>query len=238
MIKKHLQSLAIALAITLPGQAAVLWTTTFNGTDNTARTMTSTAAGDFTGTLTSTYALTFNGTTPSPAFRTGTGNTVTNFNPDKNVDNAVGAGWNSVFDFNGGTQTISLSGVTFNVLRFNSTGAVQASDATVRSVLISGEYTLNGGTTWTSLASTQTVNLTGSNTTTPNLALSFDLAVPVTVNLASDDFQIRYTVLNDGTNAGAYNGITSIVANGSVVPEPGAALLGSLGALALLRRRR
>ena len=53
MIKKHLHSLAIALAITLPGQAAVLWTTTFNGTDNTARTMTSTAAGDFTDTLTS-----------------------------------------------------------------------------------------------------------------------------------------------------------------------------------------
>jgi hypothetical protein len=238
MIKKHLHSLAIALAITLPGQAAVLWTTTFNGTDNTARTMTSTAAGDFTDTLTSSYALTFNGTTPSPAFRTGTGNPVTTFNPDKNVDNAAGAGWNSVFDFNGGTQTISLSGITFNIVRFNSTGAIQASDATVRSVLISGEYTLNGGTTWTSLAATQTVNLTGSNTTTPNIALSFDLAAPVTVNLASADFQIRYTVLNDGTNAGAYNGITSIVANGSVVPEPGAALLGSLGALALLRRRR
>ena len=163
---------------------------------------------------------------------------MTTFNPDKNVDNAAGAGWNSVFDFNGGTQTISLSGITFNIVRFNSTGAIQASDATVRSVLISGEYTLNGGTTWTSLAATQTVNLTGSNTTTPDIALGFDLAAPVTVNLASADFQIRYTVLNDGTNAGAYNGITSIVANGSVVPEPGAALLGSLGALALLRRRR
>lgn len=238
MIKKHLQSLAIALAITLPGNAAVLWTTTFNGTDNTARTMTNTVSGDFTSTLTSTYTLTFNGTTPSPAFRTGTGNTVTTFNPDKNVDNAAGAGWNSVFDFNGGTQTVSLSGVTFNILRFNSTGAVQASDTTARNVLISGEYTLNGGTTWTSLAATQTINLTTSNTATPNIALNFDLASPVTVNLATDDFQIRYTVLNDAVNGGAYNGITSIVFNGTTVPEPTAALLGSLGALALLRRRR
>lgn len=238
MIKKHLTYLTLALAICLPAQGAILWTTSFSGIDNTARTLVNTPGGDFTDSLSSTYELSFNGTVPATPFLSGTGNPMTNFNPNKNVDNAAGAGWNSVFDFNGGSQVISLSGVTFNIYRFNSTGAVQAPDTTPRSVLISGEYTLDGGANWLSLASTRTVNLTDSNTSTPMIALDFNLDTAAEVDLASDDFRIRYTVLNDGANAGAFNGINSITFDGTVVPEPSAFLLGSLGALALLRRRR
>jgi MYXO-CTERM domain-containing protein len=157
------------------------------------------------------------------------------------VDNATGAGWNAVFDFGAGLQSIDLSDVTFNIFRFNSSGATQATDTTVRNVNISAEYTLNGGSSWNALAATQLVNLTNSNTTTGvNIALNYALAAPVTINLATDDFKIRYTVLNDAANAGAFNGISSIVFNGEVVavPESSTALLGGLGLLGLLRRRR
>lgn len=239
MKSPHLIALAAALAVTGSSHAATIWTTTFSGTDNTARALANTASGPFTDVLTSTYALTFNISTPTTPFRTGSGNPATNFNPDKNVDNAAGAGWNCVFDYNGGTQAIELNAVTFNILRFNSSGVTQGFDTTARNVNISAEYSLNGGVAWTALAATQLVNLTNSNTTTStNIALGFTLASPVSVDLAADDFRIRYTVLNDAVNAGAYNGITSIVFDGAVVPEPSAALLGGLGLLGLLRRRR
>jgi hypothetical protein len=189
--------------------------------------------------VTTTSALT-RSSTGGNFFLTGTGNTFANYNPNQNVDNVAStAGWNAIFDFGTGTQTIDLSDVTFNVYRFNSGGATQATDATVRNVNISAEYSLDGGGAWTALAATKLVNLTTSNTTTGvNIALNYALGAPVTVNLASDDFQIRYNVLNDGATAGAYNGISSMVFNGNVVPEPSAALLGGLGLLGLLGRRR
>lgn len=233
-----LRTIASIFVSAASSQAAVLWTTTFSGTDNSARLIANTPSGAFTDALTATSALTVNGGTPATPFRTGTGNTLANFNPDKNVDNAAGAGWNSIFDYNGGSQSILLSDVTFNIYRFNASGNVQGTDANIRSVLVSGEYTLNGGSDWISLATTKTVNLTNSVTSSPDIALNFALSAPVNVNLATDDFRIRYTVLNDSTNVGAYNGISSIAINGSVVPEPASAALGGLGILLLLRRRR
>lgn len=242
---RHLILTVVATVLTSVGSshAAVLWTTTFSGTvntDNTSRTITNTPAGSFTDALATTTSALTRSSTGGNFFLTGTGNTFANYNPNQNVDNVANtAGWNAIFDFGPGTQTIDLSDVTFNIYRFNSSGATQATDANVRNVNISAEYSLNGGGTWTALAATKLVNLTTSNTTTGvNIALNYAPGAPVTVNLASDDFQIRYTVLNDAATSGAYNGISSIVFNGSVVPEPSAALLGGLGLLGLLRRRR
>lgn len=240
--KPILSILAATVTTVTSGHAAVLWNTTFSGsnnTDNASRTITNTPSGEFTDTLaTTTSALTRSSTTGN-FFLTGTGNVFGNYNPNQNVDNAAGAGWNAVFDFGTGSQTISLTDVTFNIFRFNGSGATQATDASVRDVNIGAEYTLNGGGSWTALAATQLVNLTNSNTTTGvNIALNYALESPVTVNLATNDFRIRYTVVNSGVSTGAYNGISSIAFNGSVVPEPTTALLGGLGLLSLLRRRR
>jgi MYXO-CTERM domain-containing protein len=244
MNKSHSCTLVAAVLLAASAQGAVLWTTTFSGTvnntGNSSRVITNTPSGSFTDTLaTTTSALTRSSATGN-FFLTGTGNGFTNYNPNQNVDNVANtAGWNSIFDFGTGTQTIELSDVTFNILRFNSSGATQISDAFVRNVNISAEYTLNGGTSWTALAATQLVNLSNSNTTTGvNIALNYALGTPVTVNLSTDDFQIRYSVLNDNATAGAFTGISSMVFNGTVVPEPSAALLGGLGVLGLLRRRR
>ncbi|MBN8459061.1 MAG: PEP-CTERM sorting domain-containing protein [Verrucomicrobia bacterium] len=236
-------SFAVAAMLAASAQGAVLWTTTFSGTVNNAgnasRVITNTPSGSFTDTLATTTSALTRSSTGGNFFLTGTGNTFANYNPNQNVDNATGAGWNSIFDFGTGTQTIELSDVTFNIFRFNSSGATQATDTFLRNVNISAEYTLNGGTSWTPLAATKLVNLTNSNTTTGvNIALNYALGTPVTVDLATDDFRIRYSVLNDNANVGAYNGISSMVFNGDVVPEPSAALLGGFGLLGLLRRRR
>lgn len=65
-MKSKLLVLALPLMLAAsPAGAAVLWTTTFSGVDNTARSMTNTPEGAFTDTLTSSYTLTFNGTTPA-----------------------------------------------------------------------------------------------------------------------------------------------------------------------------
>jgi hypothetical protein len=240
--KLILSAVAAVFASVGSSHAAVLWTTTFSGTVNTAgnasRTITNTPSGSFTDTLATTTSALTRSSTGGNFFLTGTGNGFTNYNPNQNVDNAAGAGWNTIFDFGAGTQTISLSDVTFNILRFNSGGATQIADASVRNVNISAEYTLNGGGSWTALAAAQLVNLTNSVIGNVNIPLNYALGTPVTVDLATNDFRIRYTVLNDNANVGAYNGITSMVFNGSVVPEPSVALLGGLGLLGLLRRRR
>lgn len=243
MKKKAHLTIAATILLAASAQGAVLWTTTFSGTNNTSgnasRSITNTPSGSFTDTLaTTTSALTRN-TATGNFFLTGSGNTFQNYNPNQNTDNAVGAGWNSIFDFGVGTQTILLSDVTFNIYRFNSSGNTQGVDSNVRSVNVSAEYTLDGGTSWADLAAAKSVNLTNSNSTNSvNIPLNFALASPAIVDLSINDFQIRYTVVNDNTNVGAYNGISSIEFNGTVVPEPSAALLGGLGLLALLRRRR
>ena len=149
-----------AAAFAGSAQAATLWTTTFSGTLNSAgnasRTITNTPTGSFTDTLATTTSALTRSSTGGNFFLTGTGNTFANYNPNQNVDNVAStAGWNAIFDFGTGTQTIDLSDVTFNVYRFNSGGATQATDATVRNVNISAEYSLDGGGAWTALAATK-----------------------------------------------------------------------------------
>lgn len=239
-----LPAFAIASLLLSSGSlhAVTLWTTTFTGTVNTSgdasRTVVNTPAGTFTDTLSGTTSALTRSSATGNFFLTGSNNNFNNYNPNQNVDNAAGASWNSIFNFGPGLQTIELTDVTFNVYRFNSSGGIQAFDTVVRNVNISAEYTINGGANWIALAPTVLVDLTASNTTTPNIVLNFALSSPVTVDMATNDFQIRYTAANNNTNAGAFNGISSMVFNGSVVPEPSVALLGLFGGLGLLLRRR
>lgn len=239
---------ALASAVFLTGQAsaALLVSSSFTGTDNTARTVVSSVSGGLSGTMSVSYAVTIQGTPQSAGdlfISASTGNTINNFNPRKNVDSGPGEGWQSAFDYNGGTQTISLTDVSFNVYRFSNAGTMSGTiDSSVRSVNISAEYTLNGGTTWFPIGSTVNVNLTPSlnvDGVAGTIPLNFILGSPVTVNLATDDFRVRYGVINDDTSVGANNAIASMQINGSVVPEPsGISLAGLALAGTVLRRRR
>lgn len=241
---------ALLLAILAPlssSHAAVLWTTSFTGVDETARTLVNTTGdASFTDSVTGTSAnLTFSDTTfTAPDFKNVGSRAY--FSPNTNVDNPAAAGgqnggsWQSEFRYSGGSQTISLESVLFDMVWTNSTASFQVGDATVRDITLTGEYSVDGGTTWLALAAAQTYNMTVNPGTTAqqHQDRTFTLASPLTVNNATQDLWIRVKAENSGISSGAYANIRDITFNGTVVPEPAAALLGSLGLLALLRRRR
>lgn len=242
--------IALALASLHHTHAAVLWTTTFSGADGTSRTLANTGGGgDFTDTLSATYAnLTFQDATFTGTvfMHSGTMASGTYFSPRTNVDNPGAASpqnggwWQSEFLYAGGTQTISLENVVFDVVWSNSSGNLQAGDASVRDITLTAQYSLNGGGSWTDLSLPQTYNLTVNPGTTAqqHQDRTFTLTTPLEVDHAAEDLWIRVRAENAGGTAGAYVNLRDITFNGTVIPEPAAALLGALGLLGLLRRRR
>lgn len=242
------KNLLIALlAAVSSADAAVLWTTTFTGTDETARSLVNTAGdASFTDTLAGTAAnLTFSDTTfTAPDFKNVGSRTY--FSPNTNVDNPGAGGgqnggsWQAEFRYAGGSQSISLESVVFDMNWSNSAGTLQAGDTIVRDITLTGEYSLDGGANWFALAAAQTYNMTVNpgDVAAQHQERTFTLGSPLGVDHATQDLWIRVKAENSGATSGAYVNIRDITFNGAVVPEPASALLGTLGLLALLRRRR
>lgn len=243
-----LATVAAALACLGSAQAAILWTTTFTGADGTARnlvntntTLTDTLSGDDAN-------LTFQDTTFSGTIfmHSGTMATGTYFSPRTNVDNPAagapqnGGWWQSEFRYTGGTQTISLESVVFDMVWSNSGGNFQVGDTVVRDITLTAEYSLDGGAIWANLAAPQTYAMTVNPGTAAeqHQERTYTLAGPLAVDHGTQDLWIRLKAENANTTAGAYVDVRDITFNGSVVPEPSAVLLGGLGLLGLLRRRR
>lgn len=245
-MKTPVLALLLTTAATAPTQAAILWTTTFTGTAETARSLVNTAVdAGFTDTLSGSSAnLVFSDTSfTGSAFVNVGGRTY--FRPNTNVDNPAaaspqnGGSWQSEFRYSGGSQTVSLESVSFDITRTNNVGTIATtSDGMVRQVLLTAEYSTDGGANWFSIAAAKTVNTTPSITATPDLTQTYTFASPLVVDHATSDLWIRFKAENTAESTGAYVNIHDISFNGSVVPEPATALLGSLGLLALLRRRR
>jgi hypothetical protein len=250
-MKRAALILAPLLSLVSPAGAVVLWTTTFSGADGTNRNLSNTA-GDlsFTDTLTADDAnLTFEDTTFTGTVFMHSGNMAggDHYSPRTNVDNPAAASpqnggwWQTEFRYTGGTQTVSLENIVLDVVWTNASGNRQAGDATVRDITLTTEYSLNGGTTWLAVSAAQTFNLT---IAAPATALqqyqdrTFTPGSAIIVNHATQDLWLRVRAENANLTAGAYVNIRDITFNGTVVPEPSAALLGGLGLLALLKRRR
>jgi hypothetical protein len=245
MTKKTL--LVAAVAALSSADAAVLWTTSFTGADETARSLVNTTGdASFTDSLAGTSAnLTFSDATfTSPNFKNVGSRTY--FSPNTNVDNPAaaspqnGGSWQAEFRYSGGSQTISLESVVLDMVWSNSSGTIQAGDAGVRDITLTGEYSLDGGTNWFALAAAQTYNMTVNPGTAAqqHQDRTFTLASALTIDHAAEDLWIRVKAENTGGSAGGYANIRDITFNGGVVPEPASALLGSISLLALLRRRR
>jgi hypothetical protein len=243
--------LAPLLALASPAGAAVLWTTTFSGSDGTNRNLTNTN-GDpsFTDTLTADDAnLTFEDTTFTGTVFMHSNNMATgdHYSPRTNVDNPGAASpqnggwWQTEFRYTGGTQTVSLENIVLDVVWTNASGNRQIGDATVRDITLSTEYSLDGGTSWSAVSAAQTFNLTIPSPATATQQYQDRTFTPVSaivVDHATQDLWLRVRAENANATAGAYVNIREITFNGSVIPEPSAALLGGLGLLALLKRRR
>ena len=245
-MKTPVLALLLASAAAVPAHAAILWTTTFTGTDETSRTLVNTAVdAGFTDSLSGSYAnLVFSDASFTGSAFVNVGGR-THFSPNTNVDNPAagspqnGGSWQSEFRYSGGGQSISLESVSFDITRTNNTGTIAATnDALVRQVLLTAEYSTDGGANWLNIEAAKTVNVTPSITATPDLTQTYTFASPLLVDHASTDLWIRFKAENTAESTGGYVNIHDISFSGSVVPEPGSLLLGSLGLLALLRRRR
>jgi hypothetical protein len=232
--------LIFCLAATLTAEAdLVLWNTSFTDNSGGLNTNRQVNNNGWAGVnSTASWALTRSGS-GSPVFLTGANNGANNFNPNQNVDNAANAFWQGDFSFTG-TGIFEFSSIDFDIYRYNNSGAMQTSDNTVRSVDFSSFYTVNGGATWNQIGSTQNVNTTLSNTSSPSniyINLLFSLNSPISVNLASNQFAIRFRAANDNTIAGANIGINNFNVN-SAIPEPSAVPVLTFGLAGLAGRRR
>lgn len=239
------------LSLASPAGAVVLWTTTFSGADGANRNLTSTA-GDlsFTDSLSADDAnLTFQDTsfTGTVFMHSGDMSSGNHYSPRTNVDNPAagspqnGGWWQTEFHYTGGTQTVSLENIVLDVVWTNSGGTRQAGDATVRDITLSTEYSLDGGTNWFAVSAAQTFNLTIPSPATGLQQYqdrTFTPGSPLLVDHATQDLWLRVRAENANLTAGGYVNIRDITFNGTVVPEPSAALLGGISLLALLKRRR
>lgn len=245
---KYTHTLIMTLiGLTVSSQAAVLWTTTFSGADGTDRSLSNTNGAGFTDSITANDSnLTFEDVTFSGTvfMHSGTLSSGIYYSPRTNVDNpAAGGGqnggwWQTQFDYSGGTSTISLDSVVFDIVRSNSSGNFQTSDTVVRDISFIVDYSLDGGSNWTSLGS-QVIDTTASTTSSPTIAATYSFGSPLTADLSGDQLSIRVRAENANATSGAYVNIESIEFNGSVVPEPSStALIGLAGLGFILRRRR
>ena len=129
------------------------------------------------------------------------------------------------WDFTGSLTTAPTITLTFSGLTLNQKYEVRVWAADYRSFGISRYVSVDGGTTNVDYNATDTANTTTGG--------GFFTGV-FTADSASQDFTLTgYKTGQENDAATQYNALQL-----SAIPEPSAALLGGLGMLALLRRRR
>ena len=199
--------------------AAIVLSTDFDNSGVTS--------GDMTGIVWTENGLTAPTTLGASAnIRTGLGGDVDAeggyFSGDQNVKGSTEASpaWSTTWSITVGANDVDLSSIVLASAEANSSGSLDAGN---------GSSNIN-----LTIAGT-TIDLTEirSGNTTP---VDLTYLTPVTLD-ASASYDVTFTVW-ENSSQGHFEGFDSVTFNGDVIPEPSATLLGALGLLALLRRRR
>lgn len=181
---------------------------------------------------TNTYGGTYTQTV-SPFFTTNIGTTISAGKLITNNNSALGVGSVNVSTALGTLQVGDGTGSTVNNLTLGSTATLTlAADATLKLGGIDSQIDMNGGIF--TFGNGVNIDITGLG-----LGVGSYILVDGTVAGSTIGSWNSATDLIGGTGGFTYTfGLTGNDAVLTVVPEPSAALLGGLGALALLRRRR
>lgn len=238
---KFLTPLFLALAV--PAGAAVLVSTDFTGVTASGATLngiTWTTNSHFTPTTSATV-------TGASGYQTTNSLATGKVTPTVNVQTAAVSPGTAVWTMNfsvayalGNTaDTIDLQNISFNGLTRDSTSGVQQN---ARFIAYTASIVNSSGTILATGSLEQQIPANSANGINYTIALAGDL------NLSSGDlggdtgnYFIRISANKPSSEAlGAFAGIDNLTLNGSynAVPEPSAALLGAIGVLGLVRRRR
>lgn len=170
--------------------------------------------------------------TPSNTNATTTGSTFTNANVF--TTNDPGVGFSGTPNFAVGALTVSgaynVDG-TIDISGFSSGTVYLLAGAYQNTIQMDLAMTGSGQTTLNAING----SLRTTNTATTRNMYVFAYSFDNTGNLYDE---ISYSFLNSGSNASNRARFMGVIIDGVAVPEPSAALLGGLGALLLLRRRR
>ena len=166
------------------------------------------------------------------------GEQATAIRPNTNVGN--GGTWEITFKLkNNGSDTITLSAITFDAFAYNSGGGAQNKDCHQRDMT----FTLSGDITGTVEHSFTNVNKDGkADEMTVNDEYhwndnpKFTLSSPV--ELAADSTLTFKLKVQKSTSQGSFVGISGATFTGQVVPEPTTATLSLLALAGLAARRR
>lgn len=192
----------------------------------------------------------------------------TTADPDVNAGNFTAAGGNAGFSVGGNNvflrsqhtgadQTAALADTDFFSVTISATNVGETMNLSSLALRLGSTERLSAGTAFnnrvylqSSVGGVGSGNpiIAGTNTTFSHdgipvpsdlfnpLTTTFDLSGIDFQGLSSVTFQFRFSDNADSTDQ--INRMDDVTIHGTLVPEPSAALLGSLGLLALLRRRR
>ena len=159
------------------------------------------------------------------------GSAANNIQVNRNVE--TGGPWSTSFTITP-TATIDLTNFTLFYRAINGTGVNQSAAKNGTATL---RVYLGSDTSGDLLGTyTDTFQDPGGGTTAGDVA---DINLSALPDLNSDQaYTFELTTSRGSETLGTFWAIDNLTLHGDVIPEPGAALLGSLGLLALLRRRR
>lgn len=219
--KTTIPFLLISTALAACSHAAVLLSTTLDGTTTSGTTLSGITYATSDGL---TGASSISGS--DALFATNLNSTGGHYVPDVQLD--LGQ-WDVDLGFNVDSGSVQIDSIEIERQNFTSNGSFNTSTNRTYTIFVSLIGSVSG-----QVGSTVSVTVGPSP---PNTTDTYSFGGVVISDTEDWTFNVQF---NDGSGiqSGVYGGIDGFTINGQTIPEPSAALLGALGSLLLLLRRR